>query len=112
MSTVASPIRCDACAVEQHRRLPLLPFIGFAAAFLLTGVFAVIAQAWLPPDPLVGLVVVPVLATGLAWETFLYRRGEMVATVRWRKRLAQMVLYAPFAVALAGFAFLIFQAAP
>ena len=106
-------MRCDACAVEQHRRLPLLPFLAFYVTVVLVMVFAVVMQARFPRYlPMDLALLVPMLAVFVAWERFLFRRGEMVATVPWRKRLVMAVLYSVSALFVAAFAFFVHDAAP
>jgi hypothetical protein len=48
----------------------------------------------------------------VSWEIFLFRRGEMVATVPRRKRLVLAVLYSMFALFVAAFAFFVYDTAP
>ena len=91
MSTVMTPLRCASCALEQHRRLPLWPFLLFYVASMASAVFGAIVSVEAPR--LVWAGVLPMLAVGVTWERWLYGRGEMVPTVRWKKRVAQVVFY-------------------
>lgn len=80
---------------------------------MLAVIFIVVAQAQFPRHLLLDLALtVPLLAVVIVWESYLFRRGEMVATVRSHKRLALGVIYGFLAVLVAGGTLLYFKATP
>jgi hypothetical protein len=91
LSTVVTPLRCASCSTEQHRRQPLLAWAAFSGAFMASAVVGAIASVeapgfwWLGMAPMAGVLV--------AYERWLYRRGEMVPTPPRMKRLAQVLFY-------------------